>query len=246
MSERKYYWLKLRDDFFSSKRIKKLRNMAGGDTYCIIYLKLQLLAMKNDGIIHWSGLEDNVAAELALDLDEKEDDVSVTLIYLLQTGLAETSDNIDYFFPYAIENTGSETSAAKRMRDMRERNNVTPLLRDRYVEIDIEKDIEIEKEKSKSKKFTPPTLEEVKAYVQERNSSVDPVKFWTYYDTGGWKDAKGNSVKNWKQKLLTWEKHDDVKPVQPQQQQKGRNIKAACNSYPSIDLDRLYSAIDKI
>ena len=244
MSERKYYWLKLRDDFFSSKRIKKLRNMAGGDTYCIIYLKLQLLAMKNDGIIHWSGLEDNVAAELALDLDEKEDDVSVTLIYLLQTGLAETSDNIDYFFPYAIENTGSETSAAKRMREMRERNNVTPLLRDRYVEIDIEKDIEIEKEKSKSKKFTPPTLEEVKAYVQERNSSVDPVKFWTYYDTGGWKDAKGNSVKNWKQKLLTWEKHDDVKPVQPQQ--KGRNIKASCNNYPSIDMNRLYSAIDKI
>ena len=41
MSEgKRYYWLKLKDDFFTSKRIKKLRAMAGGDTYLIIYLKL--------------------------------------------------------------------------------------------------------------------------------------------------------------------------------------------------------------
>ena len=41
---KRYYWLKFRDDFFDSKRIKKLRKMAGGDTYVIIYLKMQLKA----------------------------------------------------------------------------------------------------------------------------------------------------------------------------------------------------------
>lgn len=121
MERKKYYWLKLRDDFFTSKRIKKLRNMAGGDTYVIIYLKMQLLAMKTDGILRWTGLEDKFADELALDLDEKPDDVEVTLMYLLRTGLAETSDNINFFLPYAVENTGKESSSAERVRAFRER-----------------------------------------------------------------------------------------------------------------------------
>ena len=43
---RKYYWLKLKDDFFKSRVIKKLRKIAGGDTYTIIYLKMQLLSIK--------------------------------------------------------------------------------------------------------------------------------------------------------------------------------------------------------
>lgn len=51
MAENKrYYWLKLMDDFFDSKRIKKLRKMAGGDTYTIIYLKMQLLSLKKVAI----------------------------------------------------------------------------------------------------------------------------------------------------------------------------------------------------
>ena len=217
---KRYYWLKLKDDFFTSKRIKKLRAMAGGDTYLIIYLKMQLLALKTEGILRWTGLEEKFTDELALDLDEKPDDVAVTLMYLLNTGLAETSDNINFFFPYVIENTGCETAAAQRMRDMRERNkmiecnNVTPMLQDRYGEKEIEKEKDIEIEKREKKGFTPPTLEEIQEYVKERNSSVDPVKFFEYYNAGHWKDSKGNPVKNWKQKLITWEKKDGEKTTQ--------------------------------
>lgn len=144
MSGKRYFWLKLKDDFFTSKRIKKLRKLAGGDTYTIIYLKMQLKALKTDGVLKWSGLEDNFADELALDLDESPDNVRITLQYLLSCGLIETSDDISFFLPYAVENTGTETAAAKRMRDMRERNNVTPALRDRYGEIEKEKEKEKE------------------------------------------------------------------------------------------------------
>lgn len=172
---KRYYWLKLQDGFFNSKRIKKLRRLAGGDTYTIIYLKMQLLSLKTDGVLRWTGLEDDIASELALDLDETPDNVEVTLRFLLAHGLAETSDNINFLLPYAVENTGSETSAAKRMRDMRARNNitqgrndvthecnkvtqasqcyatVTPALRDRYgeKEKDTEKDKDRETEKEK-------------------------------------------------------------------------------------------------
>ena len=119
--ENRYFWLKLNQDFFDSKRIKKLRRMAGGDTYTIIYLKMQLLALNNDGIITWTGLEENIADELALDLDEAADDIKVTLTYMLHCGLCETSDNVNFFLPYVVQNTGSEGSSAKRMREKRER-----------------------------------------------------------------------------------------------------------------------------
>ena len=141
MAGKRYYWLRLQDGFFDSKRIKKLRKIAGGDTYTIIYLKMQLLAMKRDGVLEHSGLEDSFAAELALDLNEEPDNVSVTVSYLLSCGLLETADNREYFVPYSVENTGSEGTSAKRMRQLRERHASQS---DGEIEIEIE--IEIDKE----------------------------------------------------------------------------------------------------
>lgn len=65
--------------------------------------------------------------------------------------------------------------------------------------------------KGKDTSFTPPTLEDVRAYAFERNSSVDPKAFFDYYSAGEWKDGGGKPVKNWKQKFLTWEKHETPK-----------------------------------
>lgn len=147
---RRYYWLKLQDDFFKSKRIKKLRRIAGGDTYTIIYLKMQLLAMKNGGVLEYTGLEQSFADELALDLDEEAENVSVTVSFLLSCGLLETSDNKEFFVPYAVLNTGSEGASAKRVRDHRERKalqcntDVTPMKQNGNGEI--EKEIEKEKD----------------------------------------------------------------------------------------------------
>ena len=156
MAEKRYYWLKLQDDFFNSLRIKKLRKLAGGDTFTIIYLKMQLLAMKKDGVLEYKGLEDSFAEELALELDEDEDNVEITVRYLLSCGLMETSDNKEFFVPYAVLNTGSEGSSTKRVREHRERRAlqcnaaVTPMEQNcnGEKEIEIEKETDIEKEES--------------------------------------------------------------------------------------------------
>lgn len=68
-----------------------------------------------------------------------------------------------------------------------------------------EKDTHKEKDKEIKKQLYP-TLEEVEAYCRERNNNVDAKAFYDYYSIGGWKDSKGNAVKNWKQKVITWEK----------------------------------------
>ena len=64
----------------------------------------------------------------------------------------------------------------------------------------------------KKKKFIPPSLDEVKEYASERKSSVDPEKFYQYYEAGSWHDKDGNPVKNWKQKMISWERGKDGKP----------------------------------
>ena len=145
-SGKRYYWLKLQDDFFKSKRIKKLRKIAGGDTYTIIYLKIQLLAMKNNGVLEFTGLENTFAEELALDLDEEPENVAVTVNYLLSCGLLETDNETQYFVPYAVENTGSEAASAARVRRYRAlhcNDHVTPMKQIGNGEKEIEKDKEI-------------------------------------------------------------------------------------------------------
>ena len=212
MSENRYYWLKLKDDFFTSKRIKKLRKLAGGDTLTIIYLKMQLKSIKTGGVLSYSGLEKTFGEELALDLDENPDDVGLLLNYLIATGLIETSDNINFLLPYAVENTGSEGSTAQRVRAFRERQalqsnaDVTQVKQICNGEKEIEKEIEKEKNKgAKSTKFIPPTLEEVVAYCKERNRGVDPNKWYDFYLSKGWMVGK-NKMKDFKACIRTWEK----------------------------------------
>lgn len=65
----------------------------------------------------------------------------------------------------------------------------------------------IEKNKNKNKKrkeFIAPSLEEVQKYVLEKKLNVNAEKFYNYFTEGNWIDSKGNEVKNWKQKILTW------------------------------------------
>jgi predicted phage replisome organizer/uncharacterized phage protein (TIGR02220 family) len=117
---KRYYWLKLKDDFFTQKAIKKLRKIAGGDTFTIIYLKMMLLAMKSDGKLYFEGIENNFYEELALELDEDEANVNLTVNYLINHGLMEESQN-EYFLPESVSNVGSETDSAERVRKFRQK-----------------------------------------------------------------------------------------------------------------------------
>lgn len=188
MSGKRYYWLKLQDGFFNSKRIKKLRKLAGGDTFTIIYLKMQLLAMKTDGFLKWTGLEDDFASELALDLDEDLENVKVTLAYLMSCGLVETSDNISFYLPWAVENTGSETASTQRVREFRARQalqcntDVTQEKREGNVEkeIEIEKESDSEKDKDNNSSFLEEKQEkeEKPDWYWRAKDSLERLGYW--------------------------------------------------------------------
>jgi uncharacterized protein YdaU (DUF1376 family) len=55
-----------------------------------------------------------------------------------------------------------------------------------------------------SKVFIAPTIEQIKNYIKQNNYDVDAEKFLKYFTESNWVDSKGNKVKNWKQKIITW------------------------------------------
>ena len=99
--------------------MKKLRRIAGGDTYTIIYLKLQLLSADTEGVLYYEGIENSFAEEVASLLDEDEDNVKVTLQFLESVGLLERKGEDEYLLTEVPFIVGSETDKAQLMRNKR-------------------------------------------------------------------------------------------------------------------------------
>lgn len=185
---KKYYWLKLKDDFFRDKRIKKLRRIAGGDTYTVIYLKMQLLSIKNNGVLIYEGIEDNFAEELALELDEDTENVKVTLAFLHSNGMIEETEQDHFLMTETIKCIGSESTSAERVRKHREKKAQKMLqcnteVTDSNIEIEKEKDKDIELDKDKELETLLP-IGKVSARNQSEVLSYEEVafnEFWSAY-----------------------------------------------------------------
>lgn len=225
---KRFFWLKLKEDYFDSPRIKKLRKIAGGDTYTVIYLKMQLLSIKNQGVIEYEGIEPTFCEELALKLNEEPENVEVTLSYLSSQDLIEDSGSGTYLLLEALKGIGSENESAERVRAFRSKKALqcnddvtvgnaleskgnppeTSCNTDIDIEIDIDREMEKKKKADKPARahFAKPTVVEVRTYCQERKNNVDPERFVDYYESNGWKVGK-NSMKDWKATVRTWEKN---------------------------------------
>lgn len=158
---KRYYWLKMQNDFFRDKRIKKLRKIAGGDTFTVIYLKMMLSSLETEGIIEYEGVEDSFADEIALTLDEDADNVAVTVDFLIRSGLLLDIGNNQFALPFVAENLGSEGASAKRVREYRDRQKalqcnteVTEVKQISNVEREREKERENREEKEKRESKT--------------------------------------------------------------------------------------------
>jgi len=219
MSKKKYFWLKLHKDFFKSKEIKKLRRVAGGDTFVIIYLKMQLLSIEANGLIEYEEIEPTFAEELALELDEDDTNVNATLLFLESMGMLKEVDETTFSIPHVVDLIGSETPQARTMRKKRaiENQSVTDknvtLLQDSYTDVKkCEKNVtlEIEKELDIEKDIKTTTPKKACVYSEEF------LGFWEFYKKGNkkksfdqWKKLNPQQVEEIRQKVTAYVKSTD-------------------------------------
>jgi len=228
---KKYYYLRLKDNFFDSDELKILESMKDGYLYSNILLKLYLRSLKNDGKLVVNERIPYSADMLASVTGHQVGTIKQALSVFKDLGLIDVLDN-GAIYMLDIQNfIGKGSSEADRKREYRQRietdrTNVQTNLRQisdkstPEIEIELEKDIEIEKEihssakstTTKRKRFEKPTLSQITQYCLERNNNVNAEQFYDYYESNGWKVGK-NAMKDWKACVRTWERNGYDRPI---------------------------------
>lgn len=72
------------------------------------------------------------------------------------------------------------------------------------------------KSNTKRYRFTPPTVEEVQEYVNEKGYKVNAQRFVDYYSSKGWTIGRNSPMKNWQAAVRTWASNDFNKSKEPQ------------------------------
>lgn len=220
MAEKRFYWIKLKTDFFNQEAIDFLMSQENGCEYIVLYQMLCLQTANTNGEMATK------IGEMIVPYDVKKivrdtkyfdtDTVIVALELFKKLGLVYEEDNSNLRIANFDDMVGSESSSAKRVREHRQRKalqcntDVTQEIEYRDKSIEIDKDIDTEKEKGKknAKRFTPPTVDEVRAYCQERDNNIDPENFVDFYASKSWMIGK-NKMKDWKAAVRTWERRDN-------------------------------------
>ena len=231
---KKYYYLRLKDNFFDSDELKILESMKDGYLYSNILLKLYLRSLKNDGKLVVNERIPYNAEMLASVTGHQVGTIKQALSMFKELGLIEVLEN-GAIYMLDIQNfigKGSTEADRQRLYDRRisEERKQNKLTQSRNleeickkstpeIEIELEKDIEIEKEihssakstTTKRKRFEKPTLSEIEQYCIERKNNVNAEQFFDYYESNGWKVGK-NSMKDWKAAVRIWERSEYRKP----------------------------------
>nr|DAN72038.1 MAG TPA: replisome organizer [Caudoviricetes sp.]DAO28669.1 MAG TPA: replisome organizer protein [Caudoviricetes sp.] len=165
---RRYYWLQLKDDFFNSKEMKLMRKLPGGEEITIIYLKMMLVSLSEQGKLYFEGLAEDLAEELSLIIDEDPEAIRLTLMFLTKKKLLTTSDNYQFNLEQVPEMIGSETASARRVRKHRENQKALQCNSDvTKCNGDIDIDIDIDK----GQKPQSDVYEEIIKYLNEKTGS---------------------------------------------------------------------------
>ena len=212
---KKYYYLRLKDNFFDSDELKILESMKDGYLYSNILLKLYLRSLKNDGKLVFNDRIPYSADMLSSITGHQVGTIKQALTIFKDLGLIDVLDN-GAIYMLDIQNfIGKGSSEADRKREYRqrieeERTNVQTNLRQISTrDRDRDRDIYVvDKPQQTRTHFTPPTLEEVKAYCIERNNNIDAEYFIDFQEARGWVLSNGKKMKDWKATIRTWERNN--------------------------------------
>lgn len=236
--KKRYYWLKLKENFFEEDTIEWLEEQTNGKEYCLIYLKLCLKSLKTDGM-----LVRNVGnmlipydpETLAKITNSTTDTIKVAMDIFRKIGLIQILNNGEIYINQLNELVGSETEYAKQKRLQRSKVDIvqttsTGCLENVAQSIELEKEleirdksIEIEKEAAPKKSKPKPTRHKYGEYKNVLLSDQDMEKLKTEFPND-WEQriervseycaSQGKSYQNYLATIRNWAKRDKQQPKQ--------------------------------
>lgn len=216
MAEKRFYWLKLKKDFFKRGDIQIIESLPNGKDYVLFYLKMLLESIDHEGELRFSDTLPYSADMLSTITNTNVDIVRAAMKVFTEFGMVEILEDKTIYMNEVQKLIGSaaDNDNANRQRRFRERlkqNAVMQALPDSYASvtksnesIDIEIDKDIDKEK---KRFIPPSPTEVKEYIAQMGYNVDAEAFIDFYTSKGWK-VGSNPMKDWKAAVRNWQRRD--------------------------------------
>ena len=212
MGDKKYYWLKLKRDFFKRHDIRIIEEMPNGKEYILFYLKLLLESIDHEGALRFSETVPYNEQMLSVITNTNIDIVRSAMKMFIELNMMDVLEDRTIYMAEVEKLIGSESWSAERVRRHREKQHLlqcNTTVTSCNEEIDIEKDKEIDKEKESKKKdspkrFVPPSFDEVQAYCTERGNGIDAEAFIDFYTSKNWYVGK-TKMTDWKAAVRTWE-----------------------------------------
>lgn len=190
MSEvKRFYWLKLKRDFFKRHDIMVIESMPNGKEYVLFYLKLMAESIDHEGMLRFNDTIPYNEDMLSTITNTNVDIVRNALKLLHGLGMVEVLSDQTIYVREVKKMIGSETNYAEKMRESRARkklpegegvtmlppegNNVN---QSKSKSIDIEKDLDIEeikKERKKKESAPEKTLEAIEARMMEGTATQE-------------------------------------------------------------------------
>ena len=234
-------WIKITTDIFDDEKILLIESMPSADSIITIWFKLLALAGKqnNNGVFMMSNKLPYTDEMLATIFRRDLNTVRLALTTFERFGMIEVIDDV-ITIPNWNKHQTLDAYERKKERDRiyqqerrcRQKQLITEKSSDKSSDVvvseeDKEEDIDKEKkENTKRKSFVPPTVDEVKDYLDSVGSKVDAEAFVAFYESKDWMIGR-NKMKSWKAAIVTWEKRNGLKrsppkktdPVQPEDEE---------------------------
>jgi predicted phage replisome organizer len=195
--DKKYYWLKLKRDFFKRHDIQIIEDMPNGKDYILFYVKLLCESVDHDGMLRFNEEIPYNEEMLATITRTNVDIVRSAVKVFSQLQMMEILDDGTIYMREVQKMLGCESYWAEQKRLQRKNgallDNVQHLSNDcqtcpsKSIDIDKEKeleiDTEIEKEEINNNKETINTVDAVfKRMMQELEETITPITYATFFD----------------------------------------------------------------
>lgn len=234
MESKKFYWLKLKRDFFKRHDIRIVEEMPNGKDYILFYLKMLVESVDHEGQLRFSDTIPYNEQMLATITNTNLDVVRAAIKIFTELQMMEIADDGTIYMSEVLKMIGSaaDNDNAKRQQRYRDRkkeenkalpdasvtksnadvtDDVTKDNESKSIEKEIEIDKELEirerenKERNTHSHFVPPTVEEVYLYCEQRHNGIDAQRFVDYYTAKGWKN-----ITDWKAQIRVWESRKEI------------------------------------